>query len=68
MNSVIAFFILMSFILYGRESPRFLISKGEINSAINILEDIAKFHNIEKELSELKKEMKLNHYLKMLNQ
>ena len=51
-NSVIAFFILMSFILYGRESPRFLISKGEINSAINILEDIAKFHNIEKEFKE----------------
>ena len=66
-NSLIACLILFFFTNYGRESPRFLIFKGEINSAIQILEDIAKFHNLEKEFKEKIESEEYKNIIKELN-
>lgn len=51
-NSGLAGLMLVIFLIYSYESPRYYISKGEVIKAIDILKEIAKFHKLKKNFTE----------------
>lgn len=52
-NALTALVVLIIFYLFGYESPRLLISQGKIDEAIDIVKNLAKFHNMEKKFNQM---------------
>ena len=52
-NALVCLILLIIFIFIGYESPRFLISQGKVDEGIEIIHNLAKFHNLESKYNKL---------------